>query len=144
MEQTTHSKGNQRKEMKVQFFHKRVLCSKGLSEAGPRGGTTYAVEELHPAAFEHLSKALGITIDLKVGVAQCSLKDNYNKKIGRLISEARAKEGMCRFTVDCIGVIQGKHRMISLQEEGGTLSLTFLLADGSSKVRLVEVNEYKS
>jgi hypothetical protein len=127
--------------MKVQFFHKRVLCSKGLSEAGPRGGTTYAVEELHPATFEHLSKALGTTIDLKVGVAQCSLKDNYNKKIGRLISEARAKEGLCRFTVDCIGEIHGVQKMIALQEEGGTLHLTFLLAKESNKVRLVEAYE---
>lgn len=62
--------------LSAKVYHSRIEY-RGIIQ--PRGGRTmveiYSVEEEAPVA---------------VGMARCSLKDNYNKKIGRDIATGRA------------------------------------------------------
>ena len=88
--------------MSFQFFHGREE-NRVSDEISPKGGATFAVEELSIEAFDHLRKSTFDTpVVLRVGIARCSSEDNYNKRIGRMISEARANlsSGLRTFLVD--------------------------------------------
>ena len=69
------------------FYHFRVIQDgKPLS----RGGVTFVIRELAPGKYGY-------------NFSVCSLKDNYNKKKGRLISKGRLDKGAenyCIFTRD--------------------------------------------
>jgi len=64
--------------MKITYHHERI---------GPKGGTTVAMEEIPVDMFRELET--GTVLEAQVGLAKCSLKDNYNKKIGRAIAKSR-------------------------------------------------------
>jgi hypothetical protein len=127
--------------MSYQFFHYRQ--GKILGEVFPKGGATFSVEEVSIDAFDHLSKALGIAVKLRVGVARCSEKDNYNKRIGRLISRNRAglSSGLKKFLVDQITSFGDEGRGLTLTQEDGSIVLFFKNNKGNNKVRLVEAYE---
>jgi len=127
--------------MSYQFFHYRQ--GKILGEVFPKGGATFSVEEVSIDAFDHLSKALGIAVKLRVGVARCSEKDNYNKRIGRLISRSRAglSSGLKTFLVDQITSFGDERRGLTLTQEDGSIVLFFKNNKGNNKVRLVEAYE---
>jgi len=131
--------------MSFQFFHGREE-NRISDEISPKGGTTFAVKELSIEAFDHLRKALRITIKLKVGIARCSSEDNYNKPIGRMISEARANlsSGLRTFLVDEITDFGDESRGLTLVEEGAKIVLVFKNSKDSKKVRLVQVYERES
>lgn len=132
--------------MSYQFFHGRVENRVSGEEISPKGGTTFAVEELSIHAFDHLRKALGITVIVRVGIARCSEEDNYNKKIGRMISEARAKlsSGKKTFLVGEITDFGDESKGLTLVEEAAKIVLVFKNSKDSKKVRLVEVYERES
>jgi len=127
--------------MSYQFFHYRQ--GKILGEVFPKGGATFSVEEVSIDAFDHLSKELGIAVKLRVGVARCSEKDNYNKRIGRLISRSRAglSSGLKTFLVDQITSFGDEGRGLTLTQENGSIVLFFKNNKGNNKVRLVEAYE---
>jgi hypothetical protein len=127
--------------MSYQFFHYRQ--GKIFGEVFPKGGATFSVEEVSIDAFDHLSKALGIAVKLRVGVARCSEKDNYNKRIGRLISRSRAglSSGLKTFLVDQITSFGDERRGLTLTQEDGSIVLFFKNNKGNNKVRLVEAYE---
>jgi hypothetical protein len=129
--------------MSFQFFHDRLKNRVSGEKVSPKGGTTFAVEEISLDAFNHLSKALRITVKLRVGIAKCSEEDNYNKRIGRLISEARSKlsTGLRTFLVDEISEYGDGSRALYLAEEDGNLILVFKNSKDSKKVRLVVAHE---
>jgi hypothetical protein len=129
--------------MSCQFFHHREE-NRISDEILPKGGATFSVEELSIHAFDHLSKALGITVKLRVGIARCSLKDNYNKRIGRKISEARMCSlfsGLRTFLVEEITDFGNTDRELTLVEENGKIVLVFKNNKDSKKVRLVNAYE---
>jgi hypothetical protein len=128
--------------MSYQFYHDREK-NRILNYVSPKGGTTFAVEEISLDAFNHLSKALRITVKLRVGIARCSEEDNYDKRIGRLISEARSKlsTGVRTFLVDEISEYGDGSRALYLTEEDGDLILVFKNSKDSKKVRLVVAHE---
>jgi hypothetical protein len=127
--------------MSYQFFHYRQ--GKIFGEVFPKGGATFSVEEVSIDAFDHLSKVLGIAVKLRVGVARCSEKDNYNKRIGRLISRSRAglSSGLKTFLVDQITSFGDEGRGLTLTQEDGSIVLFFKNNKGNNKVRLVEAYE---
>lgn len=53
------------------------------------GGVTIAVEELKHWILRQLNP--GDFFDKKIGIAVCSEKDRFNKKIGRELAKSRAK-----------------------------------------------------
>lgn len=59
----------------IKFVHLRNYSSDNKREIEPRGGITLAITEKKDS--------------FNVGLAHCSFKDNYNKKIGRLIANGR-------------------------------------------------------
>lgn len=127
--------------MSYQFFHYRE--GEFLKQILPKGGITFSVEELPIDAFDHLSKSLGTTVKIRVGVARCSEKDNYNKRMGRLISRNRAElhSGVKTFSVDQITDFGEERRGLTLTQENGPIVLFFKNNKGSDKVRLVEAYE---
>jgi hypothetical protein len=127
--------------MSYQFFHYRQ--GRFLGEVFPKGGATFSVEEVSIDAFDHLSKSTGITVKIRVGIACCSEKDNYNKRIGRSISKSRAglPSGIKTFLVDQITLFGDESRGLTLTQEDGPIVLVFKNSKGSDKVRLVEVYE---
>lgn len=68
--------------MKIQYFHDRLILS-------PRGGNTIAMEIIPVDMFHNID--MDNVLEVAIGVARCSIKDNYNKKIGRSIATARLK-----------------------------------------------------
>lgn len=68
--------------MKLQYFHDRLILS-------PRGGNTIAMEIIPVDMFHNID--MDNVLEVALGVARCSIKDNYNKKIGRSIATERLK-----------------------------------------------------
>lgn len=66
--------------MKITFHHSRPRLS-------AKGGTTVAMEEIPVDMFKRITE--DHIVEAKLGLAKCSKKDNYNKKIGRNIAKAR-------------------------------------------------------
>jgi hypothetical protein len=78
-------------ERNTQFKHERLFNSKGGLLA--KGGRTIALEVPTLEEFQSLQPTLEKpSIILKIGVAECSKKDHYNRKRGRNISEGRMKD----------------------------------------------------
>ena len=85
--------------MRVQYVHVRfweshfVAVDEDLQvytreeSISPNGGTTVSMEEISLDKFYMLN--INDTIDVHIGVAECSLDDKYNKKIGRELSSSR-------------------------------------------------------
>jgi hypothetical protein len=71
--------------MKLQYYHRRLFdCN-----LSPKGGTTVAMEEIPVDMFAQITNEN--VLEAFLGTAKCSLKDNYNKKLGRRIATARLK-----------------------------------------------------
>lgn len=73
----------------IQFHHKRLLKDTNLQA---KGGTTLCLEVPTVEEFDALQPSLKTSVVLKFGAAECSKKDNYNKKLGREISKGRLKD----------------------------------------------------
>ena len=69
-----------------------------------KGGKTYAVEQLPKSAIETLR--IGSSISFKVGMATCSPKDNFSKKIGRELAEKNMQ--YLEFKVTKITLTEGR------------------------------------
>jgi len=77
----------------IQFFHKRLY--KNIQKLGgmskqldARGGVTFALDVL-PLSQNLAELRSGESVMLSAGIALCSKKDNYNKKIGRNIAKGK-------------------------------------------------------
>ena len=77
----------------IQFFHKRLY--KNIQKLGgmskqldARGGVTFALDVL-PLSQNLADLRSGESVMLSAGIALCSKKDNYNKKIGRNIAKGK-------------------------------------------------------
>jgi hypothetical protein len=92
--------------MNIQFCHKRVFEFNMYRFDSPKqysakGGLTIAMQELTSWFVNSLQE--GEFFVKAVGAAQCSTKDNYNKKVGREIASQRLKQK--QLTVDRVVVL---------------------------------------
>lgn len=71
----------------IQFVHNRKY-ENGLIKSA-KGGTTIAMEPIQAWFFDTLQ--IGDFFEKKVGIARCSLEDNYCKKTGRDLAVSRLK-----------------------------------------------------
>jgi|GEM_PF-6203956 hypothetical protein len=101
--------------MNIQFFHARFARFRkdGEIELSARGGETIAMEEIPVDMFKELQ--LGDQLEAKIGKAACSVKDNYNKSIGRKIAVGRMKDEI--FDVAAI-YEQGEEKEVVLLKDG--------------------------
>lgn len=83
----------------IQFHHKRLTVIKQDKlehtisiDLNPKGGTTLCLEVPSIEEFDALQPSLSTAVIFKFGVAECSTKDHYNKKIGREIALGRLKD----------------------------------------------------
>lgn len=87
----------------IQFHHKRIKTligydietREGFQEVyklEAKGGTTLCLEVPSIEEFDALQPSLKTPVVFKFGVAECSTKDHYNKKIGREIALGRLKD----------------------------------------------------
>lgn len=86
-------------ERSIQFKHERISKSQPFMPGTPlgemieaKGGRTIALEVPTVEEFKAFTPSLKNPILLKIGIAECSKKDHYNKKLGREISKGRMKE----------------------------------------------------
>lgn len=86
---------------RIQFCHDRAVKNDRPFEGepgyfhfeiNPKGGRTIAVEVPTIEEFAVLSPSLKNPVPVKIGIAVCSKKDLYNKKVGRELSVSRMKE----------------------------------------------------
>jgi len=70
--------------MSIQFSHYR----NSISRYNGKGGTTFAVEINQTDAKNY---NIGDCVNISMGIAKCSDKDCFNKKIGRELSSSRLK-----------------------------------------------------
>jgi len=77
--------------MNIQYSHQRVFSKFATIaiEVLPHGGITIAMETVPVEMF--LEMQVGDQLEVEVGKAVCSDKDNYNKKLGREIAQGRMK-----------------------------------------------------
>lgn len=78
----------------LQFNHDRNFTSKGEFQA--KGGRTIALEVPSTEEYDSFKvlsegECFPSSITLKIGIAECSKKDHYNKKLGRNISVGRMR-----------------------------------------------------
>jgi hypothetical protein len=88
-----------------------------------RGGTTIAMESVPVDMF--LEMTVGDQLEVEVGKAVCSKKDNYNRKLGREIAKGRMKN----VVLDVIAASKGE---IILSD--GTNQYTLILSATGKKV----------
>jgi hypothetical protein len=103
--------------MNIQFCHKRVFEFNMYRFDSPKqysakGGLTIAMQELTSWFVNSLQE--GEFFVKSIGVAQCSTKDNYNKKVGREISSQRLKQK--ELTVDRVVVLTIKGSQVKQVE----------------------------
>lgn len=121
--------------MNFQYFHYRHFGKNGVTS---KGGETYALEEMSLEAFEHLASGPDKKISLKIGMAICSRKDNYNKKLGRWIAEGRATLAMFKVMKVYTQHVTN-HQTMVLHNEDTQLTIIFEKKHGSRKVHFVGV-----
>ena len=109
--------------------YSKIVCD---TEIGAKGGTTIAMEEIPVDMFKQLT-ADNILL-CQVGKAECSNKDNYNKKVGRNIAQGRMKE--VPLFVESICIIPKDTIEVILQDQTGH-QYTLILKEGASTVRFV-------
>ena len=89
----------------------------------PHGGTTIAMEAVPVDMF--LEMGVGDQLEVEVGKAVCSRKDNYNRKLGREIAKGRMKNVI----LNVIAVSKGE---VILSD--GTNQYTLVLSANGKKV----------
>jgi hypothetical protein len=116
--------------MKITFHHHRINA---------KGGTTVAMEEIPVDMFREMTTEHAL--EVIVGLAKCSKKDNYNKKIGRSIAKAR----MTSVDLQVVGVANWHRpddrevREVVLRGEAGIFTLRH--TTGNKTVHLMEYEE---
>lgn len=78
------------KERTIQFNHVRIPAPNNNFAA--KGGRTIALEVPTLEEFKAFVPSLSTPLVFKIGIADCSKKDHYNKKLGREISKGRMEE----------------------------------------------------
>lgn len=83
----------------IQFKHDRIYKAlkvldgaKDNEALSAKGGRTIALEVPTVEEFKAFVPSLIEPIRIKIGIANCSKKDHYNKKLGRQISKGRMEE----------------------------------------------------
>jgi hypothetical protein len=78
-------------ERAIQFLHDRAYDEHG-DILYPKGGNTIVMEKITFEEFEAATPCLEEPeFRLRVGIARCSKKENYNKKVGRELAKSRMK-----------------------------------------------------
>lgn len=103
----------------IQFKHERHFDSKGNLKA--KGGRTIALEVPTLEEFKAFKPDIkSPALHLHIGIAECSKKDHYNKKLGRNIAQGRMKhesafvtlvsESEVQLVIGGVTVILRKHK----------------------------------
>lgn len=127
--------------MNIQFCHVRKFIAKFdletfsyLSVLDARGGETIAMEEVPAWLLDKVET--GDFFTKKVGKARCSDKENYNKKVGRQLSQSRMK--ITTLTVLSNQDFRGVRVLILIDDENNLYQLEKEI--GHQKVRFVGYN----
>jgi hypothetical protein len=106
-------------------------------EHGAKGGTTFCVE----APSKQVITGISFTnrkLKIKVGIAKCSIKDQYSRSTGRSVSISRLVEH--DFELKALEFIDDKKIAVLFSNEDKTRQLLFTIHSESDKVRFVEVD----
>lgn len=112
--------------MNIQYNHQRQETYTGPYFKGTniaRGGITIAMEAVPVDMF--LEMTVGDQLEVEVGKAICSKKDNYNRKIGREIAKGRMKNVI----LDVVAASKGEIVLFD-----GTNQYTLVLSATGKKV----------
>lgn len=119
------------------FKHVRSFewdSSRSRINASSFGGATVAVEELKPWILPTLNP--GDFFDKKIGIAICSEKDRFNKKVGRELAKSRAK--LQRLTVQKVVKELDKTTVNMLDSAGN--SYVFVKYNNAKSVFFIDFN----
>lgn len=121
----------------MQFQH--VMPSVNLRDESPIPGYTVAVhDQMIKSRFQSIMDQfvanISSTVVMKVGIAKCSVKDQFSRKIGRELAASRASE--MEFKIEKLVVDKDCTKMRLVNEENN-LKFTLKKYRDSGKVRLM-------
>lgn len=123
----------------MQFYHKRLykqVTTPDDTQPIAKGGTTYVVDSLSIHGFKDLMEGRIERVALDMGVAKCNPKENYNKKLGRIVATGRKKQHTFKIHGKSIGL---KTLTILLKCEETGLVVRFDNKHDSSRVHMTKV-----
>jgi hypothetical protein len=131
------NKTNEVSQNRVQFCHDREWYYSYLSTfllVDPKGGRTIAVEVPTVEEFFALNPSLKMPVPVKIGIAVCSKKDLYNKKIGRELAVSRMKDVNFYVTTEFPPTAPGEPRILELYNSELDLTIQFTKHETSKRV----------